>query len=392
MVYGLDNFSFNPSDSRYIGDLINPGTQAGGVSGNEFIHWIQRPSFLGGSVDNYEDRMPASFFNRGFSGQANGIPSNAVYSSELDRAVIGNPAFNTGVYSFADQERYNISLLLTPGFSSGAVIVAGLSVATSRGDCLYIVDSPFGLNPQQVVDWHNGLLFTDLQVALDSSYGALYYPWVKIYDQFNGGEIYTPPSGHVAAVFARTDRVSETWFAPAGLRRGKIVQALKLEYDTNRGEKDLLYGLNNAVNPLTNYPQRGIHVWGQRTLQRRDSALDRVNVRMLLIAIKKALAGPNGLLNEFIFEQNDELTRAQVTSAVDNFMQDIAARRGATGWKTICDETNNTPIRIDRNELHVALLIKPTRVAEFIVLNLGILRSDQSFTSEEVLASVGVTG
>lgn len=393
LIFRLDDFSFNPqNEASYIGNLINPGTTGGGVSGNEFINWIERPDFLGGdpTLDSFENREPASFFNREFTGQANGIPEDPTFSSELDRAVIGNPALQTGLFSFADPERFDISLLLAPGFSSGAVITTGISIATQRGDSLYIVDSPFGLNASQVVDWHNGLLFNDLQVALDSSYGALYYPYVKISDQFNGGDIFTPPSGHVAGVFARTERVAEQWFAPAGLNRGQLTQSLGLEIDLTRGERDVLYGLNNAVNPIVNFPQRGTFIWGQRTLQRRDSSLDRVNVRMLLSFIKKGLSGPNGLLNEFIFEQNDAITRASVSSVVNNFMSDIEARRGVTGFQVICDETNNTPIRIDRNELHVALLIKPTRVAEFIVLNIAVLRTDQSFSSEEVLAAVGV--
>jgi phage tail sheath protein FI len=272
------------------------------------------------------------------------------------------------------------------------VIITGISICTARGDTLFLVDPPFGLNAQQVTDWHNGLLFNDLQVALNSSYGALYYPWVKIFDQFNGGELFTPPSGHVAGVFARTERVTEMWFAPAGLNRGQLIQALGLEIDLTRGERDALYGLNNAVNPIANFPQQGLFVWGQRTLQRKDSALDRVNVRMLLIAIKKALAGPNGLLNFYIFEPNDKTTRASVTSVVEGYMNDIQARRGVTGYKVICDETNNTPQRIDRNELWVSLLIKPTRVAEFIVLNIAILRTDQSFSAEEALAAAGVAG
>jgi hypothetical protein len=385
----LDNVSFNSTDtSNYIANLINPGTTGGGIDGNEYINWIEREDFL--QTDGY--REPAAFSNREFDGQADGIPANAVYSSELDRVVIGNPVFNTGIYAFSDPEKYDISLLLTPGFSSGSVVQAGISLATQRTDTLYIVDPPFGLNAQQVVDWHNGLLLTDLQVALDSSYGALYHPWVKIYDQFNGVEIYTPPSGHVAGVFARTEREEEIWSAPAGFNRGKLSQAIGLEIDHTRGERDLMYGFNNAVNPISNFPQRGVHIWGQRTLQRLDSALDRINVRMLLIAIKKALSGSSGILNNYIFEPNDETTRRLVTSVIEGYMGDVQARRGVTGYKVICDSTNNTAVRIDRNELHVALLIKPTKVSEFIVLNIGILRTDQSFSSEEVLASVGITG
>jgi len=392
VVMREDDVSFDPRDERYIGSILNPGTELGGVDGNEWIHWEERPDFLGSdpSTSEFELRNPASFFDREFSLLADGIPSDPLFSSELDRAVIGNPADETGIFRFSNPERFNISLLLIPGFTSGAVITTGLSVCTQRGDCLYIIDPPFGLNAQQVVDWHNGLLFSDLRVALDSSYGALYHPYVKVFDQFNGGEIFIPPSGHVSAVFARTDRVAESWFAPAGLNRGKLITALDLEVNHSRGERDFMYGFNNAVNPIVNLPQRGIHVFGQRTLQRKDSALDRVNVRMLLIAIKKALAGPNGLLNEFLFEQNDRITRALVEDAIDSFMSDIAARRGVTAWKTICDETNNTPQRIDRNELWVALLIKPVRAIEFINLNIGILRTDQSFANEEILAAVGV--
>jgi phage tail sheath protein FI len=230
-----------------------------------------------------------------------------------------------------------------------------------------------------------------MQVALDSSYGALYHPWVKIFDQFNGGQIFIPPSGHVSAVFSRTARVNETWFAPAGLNRGKLMTAIDLEVRHTRGERDLMYGFNNAVNPIVNIPQRGIYIWGQRTLQRKDSALDRVNVRMLLIELKKALAGPRGLLNEYLFEPNDAATRRLVTSGIDSYMADVAARRGVTGWKTVCDETNNTAQRIDRNELWVSLMVKPTRAIEYILLNLAILRTDQSFSAEEVLASVGIT-
>lgn len=391
----VDNVTFNPSDTRYIGNVINPDSPIGGINGNEFINWIRRPIFLNddpSDVANFEVRLPAPFFNKDFAGQANGIPNDPLYSSELDRAVIGNPALETGIYTFANPERFEaVSLLVTPGFSSGAVIVTALSVCTQRGDCLYIVDPPFGLNTQQVVDWHNGLLFTDLAVALDSSYGALYHPWVKIFDQFNGGNIFIPPSGHVCAVFARTDRVAEIWFAPAGFNRGQIITGLDLEVEHTRGQRDLMYGFGNAVNPIVKFPQKGIYVFGQRTLQRKDSALDRVNVRMLLIAIKKALAGSNGSLQFFLFEQNDRITRQLVKSQIDAYMSDVAARRGVTAFTAICDESNNTPQRIDRNELWVSLLIKPTRAIEFIVLNIGILRTDQSFVSQEVLAAVGVT-
>jgi phage tail sheath protein FI len=388
------NVSFDPrEEDQYIGVLINPTSENPDVGGDSYIRWIERPSFLGNDLNDlssFEVRLPAAFFDKSYTGQANGIPTDPVYSSELDAAVIGNPADMTGIYKFSNPESYDISLMVVPGFTSGAVITTALSVCSQRGDCFYIVDSPFGLNTSQVVDWHNGLLYTDLSVALDSSYGGLYHPWVKIFDKFNGGEIWVPPSGHVAAVFARTDRVSEMWFAPAGLQRGKL-NILDVEYEHTRGERDYMYGYNNAVNPVIKFPQRGPVIWGQRTLQRKDSALDRINVRMLMISIKKVLAGPNGVLNEFLFEQNDRITRNLIKTTIDNLMNDYASRRGVDGWKTICDESNNTPARIDRNETWVALLVKPTKVTEYISLNIGILRSDQSFSASEVVAAVSKT-
>jgi hypothetical protein len=386
----VDDISFDPTEARYVGNVINPGSSIGGVNGNPWVNWEERPVFLDNDPNdpsNFEVRVPSSINRREFVGMANGIPLDAAFASALDREVIGNPARSTGIYSFANPEVFDITLLATPGFSSGPVIAQSLAMCEGRGDCLYIVDPPFGLRPQQVVDWHNGMLFSDLRAALNSSYGALYWSWVEIFDQFNGGTIFVPPSGHVAAVYARTARETELWFAPAGLNRGRLLTALDLEFNPTQGERDLLYGFNNAVNPLVNFPQDGITVFGQRTLQRKDSALDRVNVRMLLIALKKALIP---LLRNFLFEPNDRVLWRQVQNSIEPTLDDIRARRGLTAYQVIVDERNNTPIRRDRNELWVSVLIKPTRAVEFIVLNLVILRTDQSFAAEEVLAAAGV--
>lgn len=385
----IQNFTFDSRDDNFIANKVNPGTQFGGTNGNKYVNWEDRPSYLDNddTVEDYTPRLPGLLNRKEFSGMANGIPVDATQSAEIDAAIIGNPARGTGLYAFSNSDKYDISLLCIPGVSSGSVIAAALQFCEGRGDCIFLVDPPFGLRPQQMVDWHNGILFSDLANSLNSSYGALYWSWVKVFDQFNRTELFIPPSGHIAGVFARTARVAETWFAPAGLNRGKLITALELEYVPTQGERDLMYGFNNAVNPIASFTQDGIVVWGQRTLQRNDTALDRVNVRMLLIALKKTL---RVLLRQFIFEPNDRFLRAQVKNVCDSFMSTIAARRGVTGWKTICDDTNNTPARIDRNELVVSILIKPTRAAEFVELNLAVLRTDQSFSAEEVLQAAGV--
>jgi phage tail sheath protein FI len=305
----------------------------------------------------------------------------------LDAAIIGSPALSTGLYAFQNPESYDINLITTPGFSSGAVIGTALQMCEARGDVLYLIDPPFGLRPQQVVDWHNGMLLSDLSSAINSSYGALYWSWVKVFDQFSRTEIWIPPSGHVSAVFSRTARDTEQWFAPAGLRRGRLLTALDVEYSPSQGERELLYGFGNAVNPLAKFPQQGIVVWGQRTLQREDTALDRVNVRMLNIFLKKNLSVA---LRSYIFEPNDRILWSQVQSAVESFMADVLARRGVTAYKVVCDSSNNTPERVDRNELWVSVFYQPTQTVEFVVLNLVVLRTGGSFSAEEVLAAAGI--
>lgn len=389
-VDAIQDVSFDKREERYIANLVNPGTSLGGTNGNAWVNWEERPAFLSNNVNDtatFEVRHPSALNGKEFQGMANGIPTDPAYSSELDAAVIGNPATSTGIYAFQNPESIDINLLATPGFSTGAVIGTALQMCESRGDVLYVVDPPFGLRPQQVVDWHNGMLLSDLKAAVNSSYGALYWGWLRVFDQFSADEIWIPPSGHVTAVFSRTAREAEQWFAPAGLRRGRLLTALDVEYSPTQGERDLLYGSGNAVNPIVKFPQDGITIWGQRTLQRTQSALDRVNVRMLLIFIKKNLIQ---LLRNFIFEPNDRILWRQVSATIEPFLADIQARRGLTAFRVIVDETNNTPERIDRNELWVSVFLKPTRTVEFIVLNLVVLRTGASFSAEEVLAAGGV--
>lgn len=388
----IEDVSFDKNADRYVGDVLNPGTEFGGTVGNAYLNWEPRPDALDYDTtdeDTYTVRQPATFNSREFTGQANGIPTDAELSSELDAAVIGNPALSTGIFALQNPETYDINLLVTPGFSSGSVIGQCLQMCESRGDVLYLVDPPFGLRPQQVVDWHNGMLTSDLATAINSSYGALYWPWVKIYDAYNTQEIWVPPSGHVSAVFSRTSRVAEQWFAPAGLNRGRLLTALDIEYAPSQGERNLLYGSGNAVNPIVNFPQDGVLIYGQRTLSRSSTALDRVNVRMLFIFLKKNLTR---LIRQFLFEPNDEVLWAQIRNTLDPFMADIQARRGMTGYKVVVDATNNTPERIDRGEIWITVFVKPSRAAEFAVLNLVALRTSATFSTAEALAAGGLIG
>lgn len=380
-----EGVSFDSTNERYIANLVNAGSTLGGENGDLYVEWIDRDASIGSG----EVRVPGGFTNKIFSGGANGIPTDSAYASELDRAIIGNAARGTGLTSLTNSDEFDISLLSIPGNSSGSVIGRAISFCEARGDVMFLIDPPFGLRPQQVIDWHNGLLHSDLANSLNTSYAALYWSWVEIFDQFSGQSIFIPPSGHVAGVYARTAREREMWFAPAGLQRGRLLTVRKTEFTTTKGDRDALYGLGNAVNPIANLFQEGVTVFGQRTLQRRHSATDRVNVRMLLIYLKKVL--PRAL-RQFLFEPNTPAVWTQVKGMVEALMLDVVQRQGVEAFQVVCDETINTPQRRDNNELWIAVKIKPVKAIEWIVLNLGILRSEQSFVAEEVLAALGIQG
>lgn len=391
-VETINNVGFDATDtSTYIANKINPGTSGGGASGNDYINWEERPSVLNNdSTDSstYEARTPGAITNRSFTGGANGIPPSATYSSYLDAAIVGNQATGTGIYSLEDTDHYNITVLAIPGITSGSVITTAINFCQNRGECVYVLDPPFGLTPSQIVNWHNGTLSNySVLSALDTSYAALYWSWVKWFNNFDGEYVYIPPSGFVIGAISYSEQENEVWYPAAGLNRGKLTTAIELEYSPTKSERDLLYGYDNAVNPLAKIANHGISIWGNRTLQRADSALDRLNVRLLVNEIKKRSVPT---LRNFLFEFNDARTRARVKSLMETMMGEIAVGRGVTAYSVICDETNNTPARIDRNELWVSILFKPAKSIEFIQVKLGILSESQNIAMEEILAAAGV--
>lgn len=385
----VEDFTFDKNDDNYIANLINPGSSGGGLRGNLYVHWEERPGFLNNdpNLSTYEIRQPSQFASRQYTGGANGIPTDPSFSNLLDAAIIGSPQLATGLYAFENPEGVEIDVLATPGFSSGAVIGTAIQIVSGRGDSVYLVDPPFGLRPQQTVDWHNGMLLSDLQQAINTSYAGLYTGWLLVFDQFSGQNVWIPPSGHVAGVFSRSAREGEPWSAPAGLRRGRLLSPIAVEYSPTQGERDLLYGSGNSVNPIVNFTQEGLTIWGNRTLQRGESPLSRMDVRLLVNRVRRGLAQ---LLRNFVFEPNDRVLWSQVRASINPFLSDIQSRRGLVEFVVIVDENNNTPERIDRGELWVSVILVPQRAAEIVVLNIGVTRQSVSLTSEEVLSAVGV--
>jgi len=208
----------------------------------------------------------------------------------------------------------------------------------------------------------------------DSNYAAMYWPWVKIADPDLNKNVWVPASVVIPGVYAFNDRVAAPWFAPAGLNRGGIDVAVQAERKLTQSNRDDLYDAN--VNPLASFPNTGIVVYGQKTLQKKSSALDRVNVRRLMIAAKKYIASASKFL---VFEQNTAVTRNRFLNIVNPYFEDVQQRQGLYAFKVVMDDSNNTPDVIDRNQMVGQIFLQPTKTAEFIVIDFNILPTGAAF-------------
>lgn len=284
----------------------------------------------------------------------------------------------TGLQMFSDPETIDVNMVAVPGVSSAAVINEGLTVCKNRGDAIFLPDPPFGLSTNDVTDWHNGAgAWSGSHQAFNSSYGALQWAWHQVYDPYTEAKVWIAPSGVTAAIYAYTDRTTETWFAPAGLTRGKVLNSLDIEHSPSKGQRDLLQGDGNAVNPFVNFTRDGIVLWGQRTLQRAPTALDRVNVRRLLLYAEKVMAT---VARQLVFEPNDAVTWRRFVVLATSLLEPIQSRRGIYDFRVICDESTNTPDLIDQNKMLGKLLIKPTKTAEVIQIDWVVLSTGVEFT------------
>ena len=304
-----------------------------------------------------------------FEGGINGDLSGASFSDpEVKAAVIGTAAENTGIYSYL-KEDVDISILAIPGCTQQDIVNNAISIAESSQEYLFVTNPPFGIStPQNAIAWSNGVA-EGRTAALNSSYAAVYWPWVKLFNPFTRVDEYVSPDIFAIRQLAFTDANFDAWFAPAGLVRGRLTKPVDVEVVLTQGDRDALYGPGNIINPVQKFLTEGIVLWGQRTTQRTATALDRINVRRLMIIIRKMLLAST---RQFVFEPNDAATWKRVTNAVEPLMADIKSRRGVVDFKVICDATTNTPIRIDRNELWCKVILQPTKAAEVIVFELNL--------------------
>ena len=281
----------------------------------------------------------------------------------------GSVAYERAINSVSNQDEFDINLLSTPGLiytiHPNPINIA-IDMVKARGDAFYVFDASA---------WGDSIATTTNAVASsDTNYAATYYPWVKLLDDTVNLPLWVPPSVVIPGVIAQNDRVAHEWFAPAGLNRGGLRGVLEAKTRLTHAERDILY--EGRVNPIASFPGQGVVVFGQKTLQAKPSALDRINVRRLLIRLKKFIASSSRYL---LFENNTASTRARFLNIVNPYLDSVQSNQGLSAYRVVMDDTNNTPDVIDRNQLVGQIFIQPARAVEFIVLDFVVEPSGATF-------------
>lgn len=374
-------FDFAKSDNK---NYLKPVPDNGGVGNNVSFSFEDTLNLeLTGSTQTSADILKRRFalgFQGGFDGASaivkknTGTAISATNTAGLDcstAASAGSVSFVRALNAVSNADEFDINLLVTPGIVRSlhpSVTTKAISIAETRGDCFYIADL---VGPSDTVS-------TAITQAgqVNSSFAACYYPWIKINDVTTNKIISVPPSSVMAGVFAANDKVAYEWWAPAGLNRGGISAATAVHKRLSFSDRDVLYSAK--VNPIATFPGQGIVAWGQKTLQDKSSALDRINVRRLMISLKKFIASTSRFL---VFEQNSLATRRAFLSVVEPYLENIVGRQGLYSYRVQMDESNNTPDVIDRNILQGTIWLQPTRTAEFIILDFNVLPTGASFGS-----------
>jgi phage tail sheath protein FI len=360
------------NQSRYIRVATVPQAQFGTFNNNGTYQAAQ-----------YSSSLP----NPG-SGSVNGAFNGGVVDTNLVRNMFENiisgvtnaQGFTTADYApalslLSNTDEYQFNLLFTPGLflaggnsaiNLGANNADPIAVCEGRADALAVVDTvPYGGTIVGAATAAN---------ASNSSYAATYWPWCQVFSAPMGKLVWVPASVLMGGVFAFTDEVSAPWFAPAGVTRGGIPNVVKVERKLSLNDRNTLYADN--VNPLATFPGEGVVVFGQKTLQQKASALDRVNVRRLLIQLKSFIGGVGRSL---VFEQNTAVTRNAFLNQVNPYLDNVVQKQGLFAYKVVMDESNNTPDVVDRNQLIGQIYIQPTKTAEFVILDFTILPTGVEF-------------
>ena len=369
-VYGLD--SDNNPIIQYSGSYANA---------SRYVRVASVSSVQVDSIDNnglYKSASYASGLPLAGSGSIGGAFSGGVADTSAVKLMNENiTATNVQGFAAADYTRafallgnkdeYQFNVLAAPGVTlDNAASATLISTCESRGDAFAIVDTKlYGATVAAA---------KSAASVQSSNYAATYWPWVQLYSSAVGKTVWCPASTVIGGVLAFNDQVGAEWFAPAGLNRGGVPSVLRAERRLSQADRDTLY--TSGVNPLATFPGEGVVVFGQKTLQKKPTALDRVNVRRLLIALKGYIGQ---VANNLVFEQNTNVTRNRFLSQVNPYLESVVQRQGLYAYKVVMDDTNNTADVIDRNQLVGQIYIQPTKTAEFIILNFNVLPTGATF-------------
>jgi hypothetical protein len=396
------NLSLDPFASNYIEKVI--GNQVEEVmydssTGEYFVqlngNYINKSRYIRVKKVNYT--TPTYFDNTGnpkpeYTGSIP-VTSSGVFGGALGKNVptgVGgayyenisntniqglNPStYTQSIALLANQDAYSYNLLTAPGLIADptnypahiSVVTSLINTVQGRGDSMTVLDLVgYGSNIVPV---------TTNALTYDTSYAAAYWPWLQTIDPNSGQQVWVPASTMIPSVYAFNDRVAEPWFAPAGINRGVLSNVIRAERNLTQGNRDLLY--ENNVNSIATFPNTGVVVFGQKTLQKKASALDRVNVRRLLIELKSFISQ---VADTLVFEQNNIITRNNFLSQVNPYLASVQQRQGLTAFRVVMDESNNTPNVIDNNQLVGQIYLQPTRTAEFIILDFNVLPTGATF-------------
>ena len=305
------------------------------------------------------------------------VQAPVTYTASLTGGVSGavTDANRITAYDkFANADEVDVSLIMTGAANTAVVQHVIDNIVTSRKDCVAFVSPRFqdvvnqsGLEAGNIID------YKDL-IARSTSYAVMDSSWKYQFDKYNNVYRWVPCNGDLAGLCVRTDYERDPWFSPAGFNRGQLKNVVKLSYNPDKADRDDLY--KNGVNPIVTFRGEGTILYGDKTMQAKPSAFDRINVRRLFIVLEKAIARA---AKYSLFEFNDAFTRAQFVALVEPYLRDVQGRRGIYDFRVVCDETNNTPEVIDRNEFIGDIYIKPARSINFIQLNFVAVRTGVAF-------------
>lgn len=350
-VEGVNNIFNYLTSAGTVRDVSLSGSLPAAVSG----------TFAGGSDGNVtHPRAMYEFIN-----------NTNTQGFNVGQDVSGSTAYEDAFDILSNRDQYDINLLFTPGLmdnlsNHATLITKGINLCEDRGDMFYVIDPTY-----------KGSTVGQAQIAAqarNTNYATYYYPWCQVSDADLGRDVWLPPSCVVAGVYSFNDYVAHPWYAPAGLNRGVLDMVLQTERTLTNNDRDNLY--LKSINPIASFPREGVVVFGQKTLQKKKSALDRINVRRLLIDAKRQVAQT---VKYLVFENNTVETRARFLELTDPYFRRVKNQQGLYDYRIIIDERNNTPDVIDRNEMRAQIYLKPAKTAEFIIVDFVILPTGALF-------------